>query len=76
MKSQTILIPFTILIISCVLFSYVKESFVPYTIFPFNYIYTGSDPLEFYNKPRYRKPYRWPFRYISSYPNTHCSPLL
>ena len=76
MKIIQCMTPLLLLVISCLLYSFVKESFVSYTSFPFEYIYTGSDPLQFYNKPRYRKPYRWPFRFISSYPYSHYSPFL
>ena len=76
MKIILYMTPVLVLVASCILYSFVTESFVSYKIFPFNYIYTGNDLLDFYNKPRYRKPYRWPFRYLSSYPETHYSPFL
>ena len=46
----------------------VKEDFSTYNIEPYNYKTTGADPLVFYNYPRYRKPYRYPFKFYSSYP--------
>lgn len=51
-----------------------KEYFHNYRLKPYNYVYTGNDPLYFYNYNRYRKPYRWPFRYYSSYPYSHLRP--
>ena len=75
MQFVRFLIPFVILIISCISFSFIKETFVSYTISPCKYLDTGSNPLGFYNKPRYRNPYRWPYRYIKSYPYSHFSPL-
>ena len=35
---------------------------------PFNYLRTGSNPLNFYNKPLFREPYRYPYKFHSSYP--------
>ena len=46
----------------------VKEEFTTYNIEPYNYKTTGANPLSFYNYPRYRKPYRYPFKFYSSYP--------
>lgn len=39
----------------------------------FNYISTGQTPMYFYNKPLYRKPYRYPFQFFSSYPVSNLS---
>ena len=63
-----------LLLISCYLLTQ-NESFQNYKLNPFGYVYTGNDPLYFYNKDRYRKPYRWPFRFYQSYPYGHLSPL-
>ena len=46
----------------------VKEDFTTYNIEPYNYKTTGANPLVYYNYPRYRKPYRYPFKFYSSYP--------
>jgi uncharacterized protein YxeA len=46
----------------------VKEEFTTYNIEPYNYKTTGANPLSFYNYPRYRKPYRYGFKFYSSYP--------
>ena len=37
----------------------------------YDYARTGNDPLMFYTKPVYRKPYRWPFTFYKSYPYPH-----
>ena len=50
------------------------ENFQSYIQNPYNYIKTGADPLTFYSLPRYRKPYRFPFKFHKSYPYPHLSP--
>jgi len=52
-----------------------NEGFQSYSLNPYGYVYTGNDPLYFYNLDRYRKPYRWPFKFYQSYPYGHLSPL-
>jgi len=39
----------------------------------YDYARTGTDPLIYYAKPIYRKPYRWPFTFFKSYPYPHMS---
>ncbi len=51
------------------------ESFETYSYSPFNYLSTGSDPLTFYQYPVYRNPYRYPYKYYSSYPYPYLSYL-
>lgn len=51
-----------------------KEQFQNYVLQPYGYVKTGADPLYLYNRNRYRKPYRWPFKFYSSYPYSHMSP--
>ena len=51
-----------------------NEAFQDYKLFPYGEVYSGSDPLYFYKYNRYRKPYRWPYRYYSSYPYPHMEP--
>lgn len=46
----------------------VREAFQTYTVKPFDYKKTGTDPLRFYRKDRYRKPYRYPYKFYKSYP--------
>ena len=50
---------------------YMKEDFAEYKIPPYSYLSTGSNPLHFYRRDRYRKPYRYPFRVFSSYPSPY-----
>lgn len=71
---HTIILLLLIFVISI----YIKDSekFVPYETLPrtdFNYWRTGSQPLNFYKLPLYRKPYRFPFRFFKSYPIPHMS---
>jgi hypothetical protein len=72
------LIWFVVLVIniSCIYTSYVvyNEKFQDYKLYPYGEVYSGSDPLYFYKYNRYRKPYRWPYRYYSSYPYPHMEP--
>lgn len=49
----------------------IKEEWTNYVQSPFDYAKTGSDPINFYIKPAYRKPYRYPFKFHSSYPYDH-----
>ena len=52
------------------------EYFQDYKLLPYGYVYSGNNPLYLYNYNRYRKPYMWPYKYYSSYPYPHLSPLL
>ncbi len=52
-----------------------SEPFQDYKLCPYGEVLSGNDPLYFYNYDRYRKPYRWPFKYHSSYPYPHMNPL-
>ena len=67
-----------IILISIILKSLNKEDFIPYQTYP-NSIYqkwrTGSQPLNYYNYPIYRKPYRQGFVYNQSYPYPHKNSL-
>lgn len=38
---------------------------------PYNYMKSGSEPMNMYRYDRYRKPYRYPFKFHSSYPYPH-----
>jgi hypothetical protein len=53
----------------------IKEQFQTYIQHPYNYVKTGSDPVNFYRLDRYRKPYRYPFKYFKSYPVPHMAHL-
>ena len=58
-----------------------KENWLDYTINPLGdnniikdehpYIDSGFDPINFYSRDRYRKPYRFPFTFYKSYPVQH-----
>ena len=60
-----------ILLSSIILKQLIKEDFIPYQTYP-KTIYqkwrSGSQPLNYYNYPIYRKPYRTGFVYDQSYP--------
>lgn len=60
------------------LLNYNKENFKMYQTYP-NTIYskwrTGSEPLNYYNYPIYRKPYRQGFVFNQSYPIQHLNSL-
>lgn len=47
------------------------EGWQDYTLKPYNYVLSGSDPLYFYRYDRYRKPYRCGFKFFQSYPYPH-----
>ena len=47
------------------------ETFVPYKKKQFNEWDTGSDPLNYYTLPIYNKPYRYPFKYHTTYPYSY-----
>ena len=51
------------------------ENYEMYRQKPYGYVKTGSMPLTFYERPRYRKPYRYPFQIEKSYPIKHMSYL-
>jgi len=49
----------------------IQENWEAYQQTPLNYIKSGSSPLAFYRRDRYRKPYRYPLKHYDSspYPN-------
>lgn len=51
-----------------------EEGWQDYQLCPFGEVKSGSVPIYFYSYNRYRRPYRWPFRYYSSYPWPHLEP--
>lgn len=51
------------------------EGWTNYQQLPLGNHYTGFDPLQFYDVPRYRKPYRYPVCHIVDYPVKHCAHL-
>ncbi len=49
-------------------FQQTNENFETYFYDPFGYGSTGADPLTFYKYPIYRNPYRYPYKFYSSFP--------
>ena len=71
-----------ILILAILFFAYciyckfnVKEGWVDYIQEPYKYVKEGSDPIHFYRRDRYRKPYRHGFKFSQTYPYRHKEPL-
>lgn len=52
-----------------------KETWESYKKPPYGYVSTGADPIYYYRHDRFRKPYRWPLTFSSSYPYPHQEPL-
>jgi len=53
----------------------VKEGWVDYIQKPYKYVREGSDPIHYYRRDRYRKPYRHGFTFNQTYPYQHKEPL-
>ena len=51
------------------------ENWEVYKQNPYGYVKTGATPLNFYQRPRYRKPYRYPLKFRQSYPYDHMTYL-
>ena len=49
------------------------ENYDMYRQKPYGYVKIGAEPLVFYERPRYRKPYRYPVTFDQSYPTPHKS---
>ena len=45
-----------------------KEDWQNYMELPFDFIGTGSNPINFYRKDIYRLPYDYPYKFYQSYP--------
>ena len=75
MKDIILLILIIIFLLICSFHPSSLENWVPYKQKPLNYIKTGRNPLKFYKEKRYRLPYRFPFKFIKSYPVDHLSYL-
>lgn len=56
---------------SSLMSDFAKSSWHMYTQSPFYFIKTHPDNPVFYEKPLYRKPYRYPVGYSSTYPINH-----
>ena len=52
-----------------------KEHWEVYKQKPYGHIKTGSEPMNYYVKKRYRKPYRYPFQIVKDHPVKHLSYL-
>mgnify|MGYP004355342483 CR=1 FL=1 len=68
--NYSILMIFVLLIIVCY---YNKEDFTEYVKNPFGYRSIGTSPIVMYYKPLYRKPYRYPYAFRSTYPIDYMS---
>jgi hypothetical protein len=51
----------------------IQENWANYQTPYYDYALTGNDPLIYYTKPMYRRPYRYPFTFFKSYPYPHMS---
>ena len=52
-----------------------QENWEIYKQLPYDYIKTGSTPMNYYTHNKFRKPYRYPFTFMKSYPVNHLSHL-
>ena len=52
-----------------------QENWEVYKQLPYGFIKTGSEPMNYYIKRRYRKPYRFPFQIVKLNPLKHLSYL-
>lgn len=73
-KFNTLLILILVFVITYVYFNE-NENWAVYKQKSLGYIRTGSQPLNFYAQPRYRKPYRFPFQFTKTVPIEHKSYL-
>ena len=55
--------------------SNINENWVNYQELQFSNWETAQTPPNFYNRPEYRKPYRWPVCIDVDYPIKHCRHL-
>ena len=51
------------------------EKWVDYKMLPYGSVREGTDPVHYYRRDRYRKPYRYGFKFAQSYPYNHYEPL-
>jgi len=69
----------SILIIFFLIYNYsgnITEGWENYEERPFGYVGTGSNPLSFYRKDYFRKPYNWPYVFYKSYPLPSMQPTM
>ena len=50
------------------------ENWVDYVQLPYKYVKEGSDPIHYYRRDRFRKPYRYGTKFQQSYPYSHYEP--
>ena len=53
----------------------IQENWEIYKQKQYDYVKTGSDPLNFYVRNRYRKPYRFPYQFEKTAPFKHMAHL-
>ena len=71
----TFVVLILVLIVLCIMKPEALENWANYRQLPYGYVKTGSSPLSYYERPRYRKPYRYPFTFEKTYPVKHQSHL-
>ena len=52
-----------------------NEGWVDYVQEPYKYVREGADPIHYYRRDRYRKPYRHGFKFHQTYPYPHEEPF-
>ena len=72
---KNILIAIMVLIFILCFYQITIENWTIYQSLPYGNYYTAPEPLNFYNKPRYRKPYKFPACVNVGYPVPHCRHL-
>ena len=75
MTHTIFLILLIIFLLICVYNPSVLENWEIYKQKPYKHIKTGRKPINYYLHKRFRKPYRYPFQFIKSYPIDHLSHL-
>ena len=68
----TILLLLLIIILLSVVYNQkYREGWQSYNQTPYNYVKTGSSPLNFYVRNRYKKPFRHPYKFKKSFQIFH-----
>ena len=76
MNTNIIFLLLSVVILGCICMENKINNIENYEMYkqkPFGYIKTGSKSLNFYERPRFRKPYRYPFTFTQTYPIPHKS---
>lgn len=70
---------FILILLAFILICFFKpgalENWETYKQKPYGYVKSGASPLNFYHRPKYRKPYRYPLKFRQSYPYDHMTHL-